>query len=622
MRRALPLAAAALAIAACSERAHAPTAPETATARVAGPTLQVQESAFVPGRVLVRFAPGADASRLAAGAGAEVARILEVGVHVLNVPAGAEAAVIQGLSRNAGVEFAEPDWIRIFGDLGGMPVNDPFIGFKWDLDNDGRIYNSSGTSVATTGAVDADMDWREAYEYLSGTVTGSARIGIMDTGIRHDHEEIQGRIAAEYDFFGNDGDAADDHGHGTHVAGIAAGAADNDVGIAGVAFGENVDFVITKVCGQSGGRGPFASYGCPSSAIADGIVFAVDNGADVLNLSLGGSVGSTTTRSALQYARANGVLPICAAGNEAGPVSYPGAWPECVAVSATDWSDDLASYSNYGSEVELSAPGGDDEDASGYSYIASSYYDGPSSYVLMAGTSMASPQVAGLAALLHALGITGADAKLTRMKDSADDLGTNGADPLFGAGRVNVFAAVNGLAGGGGGGGTPNTPPTSVMTFDCTYLACEFDGTGSTDTDGTVVGYSWDFGAGGTAAGPTANHTFPAAGTHSVSLTVTDDDGDSHTTSTDVTVEEAPASGGIQLDFVAGKEKGRHMVTLTWTGATSEQVRILRDGDLYDTVPNTGSYTDRTNQRGGVTYTYRVCEDDLSTCSNVVTVVY
>ncbi|NIP81614.1 MAG: S8 family serine peptidase, partial [Gemmatimonadetes bacterium] len=133
-------------------------------------------------------------------------------------------------------------------------------------------------------------------------------------------------------------------------------------------------------------------YGCPLSAIADGIVWAVDNGADVLNLSLGGSSGSAAEQTALQYARSNGVLPFCAAGNASGPVSYPAAFPECVAVSATDWGDELASYSNFGPQVELSAPGGDGENADGFSYILSSYNESSTSYAFVAGTSQASPQ--------------------------------------------------------------------------------------------------------------------------------------------------------------------------------------------------------------------------------------
>ena len=548
---------------------------------------------------------------------------MSLGIMVLSVPAGAEARVAQALSRNPAVEFAEPDYLYTFGAPSVMPVNDPFIGFKWDLDNDGQVYNSAGTAVATTGAFDADMDWREAVEAL-GTVSGSARVGIMDSGIRNDHEEFQGRIAAQFDFFAGDGNAEDDNGHGTHVAGIVAADGNNGLGVAGVAHPANVDFAIAKVCGPTG-RGPFSSYGCPSSAITDGITWAVNNGAHVLNLSLGGGSPSTATQAALQNARANNVLPVCAAGNDAGVVSYPAAFPECVAVSATDWGDQLASYSNFGPEVALSAPGGDTEDPNGYSYIASAYNGSSADYALLAGTSMASPQVAGLAALLHALGVTDDDQKLSTMAGTADDLGPSDADNAFGAGRINVAAAVaaagggSGGGGGDGGGGTTNAAPTAAFTPNCTDLSCTFTD-GSSDTDGTIASWSWDFGDGSGSSAQSPSHTYAADGTYTVTLTVTDDGGATGTTSQSVTVA-APATGGITLSANGYKVKGAHTVDLSWSGATSTNVDIFKNGSLLIPTANDGAYTDAMSTKGGATYTYQVCEAGTSTCSSQVTVV-
>ena len=653
---------------------------------------------FVPGRVLVRFEPGADAQGIIRTAGASFVKEHVLEVLELRVPEGAVERVVQALSRNPNVTFAEPDYIRTFGDPAVMPVNDPYVGYKWDLDNDGSIYDSQGNVLASTGSADADMDWREAVESLASS-GGSARIGIMDTGIRNDHEELTGRIAAQYDFFAGDSNAEDDNGHGTHVAGIAAANTDNGIGTAGVAYTGSVEFVIAKVCGRSN-PGPFG-YGCPSSAIADGIVWAVDNGAHVLNLSLGGGSGSTTTQSALQYARSKNVLPFCAAGNDGGAVSYPGAWPECVAVSATDWSDNLASYSNYGPEVELAAPGGDDENADGYSYILSSYNDGPSSYAFLAGTSMATPQAVGLGALLHVLGVADDDSKLTNMKSTADDLGASGTDEFFGAGRINVYAAVAAAS-----GGDTNAAPTASFTYTCTDLTCDFDGTGSSDSDGSITTYAWDFGDGSTAAGSTASHTYASAGTYTVTLTVTDDDGatDSHSQDVSVsssTTNEAPTasftyactdlacdfdgsgssdsdgsittyewdfgdggtgsgstvshtydaggtytviltvtdddgakgsdsqavtvtepSSGFTLSATGYKVRGRHHIDLTWSGATSTDVDVYRDGSLLVTTVNDGEYTDATSNVGGGSYTYKVCEAGTSICSNEATVTF
>jgi thermitase len=445
---------------ACSSDSPSPVGPLTggiSPATAFGPAAALES--FVPGRVIARFRPGAPVAQLVAAQNAAVHHDLALGAKLLSVPAGRELQVAAALAHNAHVEFAEPDWIRTLGipcATGSCtPPTDIYFGYKWDLHNDGSINDSNGTFLASTGAIDADIDWLEAFDALGGTLSGAAKVGILDTGVRASHQDLAGKVVAQYDFFADDANAADDHGHGTHVSAIAAGSGNNGLGVTGVAWGSNVTLVVAKVCGQIL-PGP-SGYGCPSSAIADGIVWATDNGANALNLSLGGSSGSSAERNALQYARSHDVLPFCAAGNSGGSVEYPGAFPECVAVSATDWSDGLASYSSFGPQVELSAPGGDDENGNGYSYILSAYNSSDASYAFMAGTSMATPQATGLAALLHALGTTGDDAILARMKSTADDLGAAGTDNQFGAGRINAYVALT--------GSTPPPPPPSDITL-------------------------------------------------------------------------------------------------------------------------------------------------------------
>jgi subtilisin family serine protease len=432
-----------LAVAACAQDRSAPMAPPI-TPAVGSPLVPAADGPFVAGRLLIRFHGNAPVGALLSPRRAAILREVLQGIKMLQVPVGSELAIAASLQRTGWVEFVEPDYLRTVGIPCGSasgdctPPDDTYFGYKWDLHNDGTINNSTGAQLATTPKVDADIDWLEAYDQL-GDFTGSARIGIMDTGIHASHPDLAGRVVAQRDFYNNDAIANDDDGHGTHVAGITAAHGNNGQGVMGVAYGSNVKLVVAKVCGR---------YGCPVSAIADGIRWAVDNGANVLNLSLGGNFGSSTERTALQYARAHDVLPFCAAGNDGGAVDYPGAFPECVAVSATDWGDGLASYSSFGSQVELAAPGGDFENGSGYSYVLSTYWSraNPSGYAFLAGTSMATPQATGLAALLHALGMTDDDAKLARMKATADDLGAAGVDNKFGSGRINVFRAINGSA--------------------------------------------------------------------------------------------------------------------------------------------------------------------------------
>lgn len=437
MKRLTAIAAGALVLAGCQDTREplAPVAaPEFSAAQAATPTA----SEYVAGQILVRFKPGADRAGVAAAHGASVQRELNLpGIFVLKVAPGRELAAASALSRNPNVEFAEPDYIRTHGVICGTgtcePPTDKYFGYKWDLHNDGDLNNSTGAFVVNTGKADADIDWLEAYQQL-GAFTGSAIIGVADTGVLPTHPDLVGRVLAGYDFVNNDSDPNDDHGHGTHVAGIAAGLGNDVTGVAGVAYGANIKILPVKVCGPSG---------CPSSAIVNGIKYAADNGAVAINLSLGGRFGSTSEQQALQYALGKNSLPLCATGNDGSPrsISYPAKFPECVAVGATDWNDTRASYSNAGNEIDISAPGGDDEDPNGYSYILSAYNDG--GYVFMAGTSMATPQAAGLAGLLHALGVTGASNIRARLEATADDLGTSGWDKYTGKGRINVYRAIN-----------------------------------------------------------------------------------------------------------------------------------------------------------------------------------
>jgi chitodextrinase len=177
----------------------------------------------------------------------------------------------------------------------------------------------------------------------------------------------------------------------------------------------------------------------------------------------------------------------------------------------------------------------------------------------------------------------------------------------------NTFVCEFTVSGGGGG----NLPPTASFTFACSDLSCSFDGSGSTDPDGTVVGYSWNFGDGGTASGVTANHTYAAGGDFTVSLTVTDDGGATDADSQLVSVTAPPS--GITLAANGFKVKGVHNIALTWSGATGANVDVYRNGGVITTTPNDGAFTDVTGNKGGGSYTHQVCEAGTSTCSNVTT---
>jgi PKD repeat protein len=241
------------------------------------------------------------------------------------------------------------------------------------------------------------------------------------------------------------------------------------------------------------------------------------------------------------------------------------------------------------------------------------------------GTSMATPHVAGVAALVwsHVPG-AGAVAIREALQATAIDLGDAGRDNSFGYGLVQAAAAVNALTGGsGGGGGGGNTAPTASFTSSCTNLACSFDASGSGDSDGSISSYSWNFGDGSSGVGESPSHTYTAAGTYTVTLTVTDNAGATGTASDSVTIS-APGTGGISLSASGYKVKGVQTADLTWAGATSTNVDIKRDGVTITPTPtpNDGAYTDNIGNKGGGSYTYQVCEAGTDTCSATVTVTF
>lgn len=457
MKRSLAtLALASFGLAACADDiptdiSSTPTAPAQQPAAT--------YAAYLPGKVIVRFkgeAPSLSLPQRMGMArkeveeyGATVDRALRLpGAYVLNVEPGTESGVISELNEDPDVEFAEADYLItvVPCETGDCDEPDDFhFVRKWDLHNTGSITLAGVTT--TTGTADADMDWVEAYEALGDNFSGTAVIGIVDTGIRSTHLELAGRVIAARNFAsGYPSTLIEDRdGHGTHVAGIAAASGAGSV--RGVAYGSGIKLINAKACERYLFPDGLIRTSCPNSSTADAIVWAADQGANVINLSLGGSPTATTgpavQQAALRYARSKGTLPFCATGNDnAATISFPARFPECVAVGSTNWGDTRASYSNRGPGIDLSAPGGSST-ATALSLILSASNTADNLYTYKAGTSMATPQAVGLAALLFARGVGDADAVLARMTGTVDDLGGAGWDDSFGAGRINVCRALD-----------------------------------------------------------------------------------------------------------------------------------------------------------------------------------
>ena len=332
---------------------------------------------------------------------------------------------VYALAQNPNVEYVEPNYIRRIA----ITPNDALFRYQYALENSGQEIGIPG---APRGRAGADINAPQAWEETKGT--DATVIAIIDTGIDLLHPDIQNKIySSGWDFVNNDNDATDDHGHGTHVAGIVAADTNNSEGIAGVAW--NCKLLPLKVFDKNG-------WGYDFWVIA-AIIYAVDNGADVLNLSLGGEETSEGERDAVRYAYEHGVVIAAAAGNTGGPVLYPAAYDEyCLAVAATDYDDARTSWSNFGPQVDVAAPG--DRVVS----LVPTWYFGPDSfpYGFGGGTSASTAHVAGLAALLKDLKpwLT-VQQIMDVIRFSADDVNAGehaGRDDYIGYGRINMEKAL------------------------------------------------------------------------------------------------------------------------------------------------------------------------------------
>lgn len=273
-------------------------------------------------------------------------------------------------------------------------------------------------------------------DYAWNTTIGnrSVLVAVIDTGIDWHHPDLAANyVPLGYDWVNNDTDPMDDYGHGTHCAGIIAAVLNNSIGVAGLA---QVRIMAEKALDQSGSGS--------EDNLANAIVHAVDQGANILSLSWGGYGESTLIHEAVEYAYDHGALVIAAAGNDANECKhYPAAYEEVVAVTATNESDNPASFTNFGDWVEVAAPGVGIYSTMPTYNVTLNAYGFPMNYSYMSGTSMACPLVAGVAALIWSQfpNMT-RDQVRARLRYTADDLGNPGFDEQYGYGRVNARSAV------------------------------------------------------------------------------------------------------------------------------------------------------------------------------------
>ncbi len=315
---------------------------------------------------------------------------------------------INSLMEDDRVLYAEPNYIY----RATYIPDDPFFNTNWPGKSLGKQWGPQ--KIGSPAAWDIS------------TGTPSSIVAVIDTGVDYNHPELAGRVINGWDFSNNDTDSIDDNGHGSHVAGIIASRGDNSFGIAGTAW--NSTILAIKALDDSG-SGTLID-------IADGIIYAADNGADVINLSLAGPSFAQILQDAVDYAYNKGVVVVAAAGNDwNSSINYPAGLNNVIGVGATDQSDVWAHFSNFNSSVDISAPGVD------ISSLGSTYLG--YSYSLMDGTSMSAPFVAGVASLIDSIEPEWSPGQIERrLLETAKDLGTVGRDEYYGWGRLDAYKAI------------------------------------------------------------------------------------------------------------------------------------------------------------------------------------
>ncbi len=346
-------------------------------------------------------------------------------VRIITVPDEVDIlALAQRVALLPGVAYAEPNYITHTA----LHPNDP----SYDsLQYGPQIVSAEGAWDITTG-------------------DASVVLAVADTGYNYNHEDLVGALWVNddpinavdddgngfiddvngWDFYNNDNNMLDQNQHGSHVSGIAAARTDNGVGIAGMA---QVSVMPLQVF-SSGGSGTW-------DAIANAIFYATDNDAHVLNYSGGGNGGSALLQQAVDYAYANNFTVVAAAGNFGSSTPfYPAAYDSVIAVSGTDRFDNRYTSSNFGNWIDVAAPA-----VNVYSLSCC----GSNAYTTLTGTSMASPHVAGLVALMMSIDPTLTPTQVRDLlRENAVDLGTPGFDQYFGYGRIDAFATLSAMTGG------------------------------------------------------------------------------------------------------------------------------------------------------------------------------
>jgi PKD repeat protein len=511
-------------------------------------------------------------------------KAIKVNVVKLKNIKGLEKAFSKQLMNTGAVKFAEPDASIPHADI----PDDSNYTLQWHH----PTINSPLAWDHTTGADGLDV----------------VKVCVLDTGVDTDHSDLIGNLFPGHVVPASATDIEDLFGHGTGTSGVIGAVGNNGIGVAGMAWDINIIPVKISMDVDRNGKSSSSAY---ISDMAVGIIWCADEGGKVANLSYGGAQYATISEAA-QDLRDSGGLLFMSAGND-GTYNNINTYPDYtsfVVVGATDRYDDKTSWSEYGPFVDITAPGVS---------IRTTYLNG--SYVYYSGTSFSSPMAAGLAALIYTVKPDFTPAEVESfIFSTAVDLGAAGDDDEYGHGRIDagaaVVAAVDSL-------GTQNIPPVAVADSNITSgyapLTVAFNGSGSTDDDGTIMTYLWNFGDGNTGSGVTATHTYETDGDFNATLTVTDNRGAQTISTPPITIQVDPDPSQISAPTNLSATVEGNNVILKWFDNSSNESGFVifraqkyRGKYIYDltkplttTDVNTTTYTDTNVDKGDYRYKIR-----------------
>lgn len=495
------------------------------------------EDSFRPGQVLVKMKDGYSTQAVSGMQHIQsIPGMAGTGVYATQEGESVHEAV-QRLQRTPGIEFAEPNYIY----RALATTNDPMLNQLW-----------GHTKVGAQAA----WDQSQGNDVL---------VAVVDSGVDYNHPDLQGRVIKGPDLANNDNDPMDDQGHGTHVAGTIAATANNGVGVAGIAYNSKV--LAIKVLGRDGSG--------DTSKIANGILKAAELGAKVINLSLGGPQASSVLKSAVDKATQQGALVVVASGNDgtSSPM-YPAAYPNALSVGSTTTSDSRSSFSNYGSTVDIAAPG---------SEILSTT---EKTYKKLSGTSMASPHISAGAAVLLGKNPSLTNTQLREILTSTGDPATGFNNSAIK--RMNLVKALAAVGSNNGGSPTPGdtqspSVPTGMKALAASSTQVQLSWNASSDNV-SVTGYRIyrDGQQIGTTSGTTYADSGLAAGkAYSYAVAAFDGSGNVSGHSAPANITTPSAESELIISDVYLKNLSANSATVAWSTSQAASGQVDYTSSAY-----------------------------------------